>query len=100
MFLVYLESLNTLDTGSIAELIINNKRLNRQDFGQKILLPRQGDYLDGYCVDYNAMLMDKITNSSNSMVQERYISLSVRRKGIAESHSFLDRVAEDVNLPI
>ena len=30
------------------KLTINNKRLNRQDFEQKILLPRQDDYLDGY----------------------------------------------------
>ena len=86
MFLGYSELLNALDTGSTTKITINNKRLNRQDFEQKILLPRQNDYLDGYRAEYNAMLMDKVTDSSNSVVQERYITLSVHRKNIEEAH--------------
>ena len=96
MFLGYSELLNALDTGSTTKLTINNKRLNRQDFEQKILLPRQDDYLDGYRAEYNAMLLDKVTDSSNSVVQERYITLSVHRKNIDEARTFFDRVAADV----
>ena len=96
MFLGYSELLNALDTGSTTKLTINNKRLNRQDFEQKILLPRQDDYLDGYRAEYNAMLMDKVTDSSNSVVQERYITLSVHRKSIEEARAFFDRVTADV----
>ncbi len=96
MFQDYSELLNALDTGSTTKLTINNKRLNRQDFEQKILLPRQDDYLDGYRAEYNAMLMDKVTDSSNSVVQERYITLSVHRKNIEEARTFFDRVTADV----
>ena len=96
MFLGYSELLNALDTGSTTKLTINNKRLNRQDFEQKILLPRQDDYLDGYRAEYNAMLMDKVTDSSNSVVQERYITLSVHRKSVEEARTFFDRVTADV----
>ena len=96
MFLGYSELLNALDTGSTTKVTINNKRLNRQDFEQKILLPRQDDYLDGYRAEYNAMLMDKVTDSSNSVVQERYITLSVHRKTIEEARTFFDRVTADV----
>ena len=96
MFLGYSELLNALDTGSTTKLTINNKRLNRQDFEQKILLPRQDDYLDGYRAEYNTMLMDKVTDSSNSVVQERYITLSVHRKNIEEARTFFDRVTADV----
>ena len=46
--------------GSTTKLTINNKRLNRQDFEQKILLPRQNDYLDGYRAEYN----DSFRNST------------------------------------
>ena len=92
MFLGYSELLNALDTGSTTKLTINNKRLNRQDFEQKILLPRKDDFLDGYRAEYNAMLMDKVTDSSNSVVQERYITLSVHRKNIEEARTFFDRV--------
>ena len=96
MFLGYSELLNALDTGSTTKLTINNKRLNRQDFEQKILLPRHDDYLDGYRAEYNTMLMDKVTDSSNSVVQERYITLSVHRKSVEEARTFFDRVTADV----
>ena len=43
MFLNYSELLNALDTGSTTKFTINNKRLNRQNFEQEILLPRQDD---------------------------------------------------------
>ena len=92
----YSELLNALDTGSTTKITINNKRLNRENFQREILLPRQDDYLDGYRAEYNAMLMDKVTDSSNSVVQERYITLSVHRKSIEEARTFFDRVTADV----
>ena len=58
MFLGYSELLNALDTGSTTKITINNKRLDRENFRQEILLPRRDDYLDGYRAEYNAMLMD------------------------------------------
>ena len=96
MFLNYSELLNALDTGSTTKFTINNKRLNRQNFEQEILLPRRDDYLDGYRAEYNAMLTDKVTDSSNSVVQERYITMSVHRKNIGEARSFFDRVTADI----
>jgi len=96
MFLDYSELLNALDTGSTTKLTINNKRLNRQNFEQEILLPRRDDYLDGYRAEYNTMLMDKVTGASNSVLQERYITLSVHRKSVEEARAFFDRVTADV----
>ena len=96
MFLGYSELLNALDTGSTTKITINNKRLNRQNFEQEILIPRQDDYLDGYRAEYNSMLMDKVTDSSNSVVQERYVTLSAHRKNVEEARAFFDRVTADV----
>ena len=96
MFLGYSELLNALDTGSTTKITVNNKRLNRQNFEQEILIPRRDDYLDGYRAEYNSMLTDKVTDSSNSVVQERYITLSVHRKNIEEARTFFDRVTADV----
>lgn len=96
MFLGYSELLNALDAGSATKLTINNKHLNRQDFERKILLPRKDDYQDGYRAEYNAMPMDKVTDSSNSVVQERYVTLSVHRKSVEEARTFFDRVTADV----
>ena len=96
MFLGYSELLNALDAGSTTKITINNKRINRRNFEQEILLPRRCDALDGYRGEYNAMLMGKVTDSSNSMVQERYITLSAHRKSVEEARTFFDRVSADV----
>ena len=95
MFLNYSELLNALDTGSTTKITINNKRINRQNFEQDILIPPQGDYLDGFRAEYNAMLLDKVTDSSNSVVQERYITLSVHKKNVEEARTFFDRTVND-----
>ena len=63
MFLNYSELLNALDTGSTTKITINNKRLNRQNFEETILLPPRGDFLDGYRAEYNTMLTDKVTDA-------------------------------------
>ena len=41
MFLGYSELLNALDAGSTTKITINNKRINRRNFEQEILLPRK-----------------------------------------------------------
>ena len=96
MFLGYSELLNALDTGSTTKITINNKRLNRRNFEQEILIPPQGDHLDGGRSEYNAMLLDKVTDSSNSMVQERYVTVSAHKKTPEEARTFFDRVMNDV----
>ena len=96
MFLDYSELLNVLDAGSTTKITINNKRVNRENFEREILLPRRDDALDGYRAEYKAMLMDKVTDSSNSVTQERYITLSVHRKSVEEARTFFGRVVHDV----
>ena len=96
MFLGYSELLNALDCGSATKITINNKRLNRQDFADKMLLPLLGDNLDGYRNEYNAMLSEKVSGAVNSVVQERYITLSVHKKNIEEARVFFSRAVNDV----
>ena len=48
MFLEYSELLNALDSGATTKITINNRRLNRADFEQTILIPMAGDGLDKY----------------------------------------------------
>ena len=96
MFLGYSELLNALDTGSTTKITINNKSLNRSNFERDILLPLRGDRLDEERAEYNAMLLGKVTDSSNSVVQERYITLSAHRKSLEEARTFFDRAVNDV----
>lgn len=96
MFLDYSELLNALDTGATTKITINNKRVNRLDFEQSILVPMENEPLDGFRGEYNDMLLSKVTGASNSVTQERYITVSVHKKSIDEARTFFARVTNDV----
>ena len=81
MFLEYSELLNSLDSGATTKITINNRRLNKADFEQTILIPMADDGLDKYRKEYNKMLLDKATGA-NSIVQDKYVTVSVCKKNI------------------
>ena len=59
MFLEYSELLNSLDSGATTKITINNRRLNRLDFENNILIPMKGDSLDEYREEYNKILLER-----------------------------------------
>ena len=95
MFLDYADLLNSLDSGVSTKITINNRRLNQKDFEKSILLPEEGDDLDQYRAEYNQMLLDKATGAS-SMVQEKYLTITVHKKTIEEARSYFARVGSDL----
>lgn len=96
MFLDYSELLNALDSGASAKITINNRRLNKAEFEAALLLPMRQDGLDHFRKEYNDMLLSKVTGTSNSVVQERYITISVVKKNIAEARAYFSRVGTDL----
>ena len=70
-----------LDSGATTKITINNRRLNKADFEQTILIPMAEDDLDKYRREYNKMLLDKATGA-NSTVQDKYVTVSVCKKNI------------------
>ena len=95
MFLEYSELLNSFDSGATTKITINNRRLNRLDFEKTILIPLAGDELDEYREEYNKMLLDKATGA-NSIVQDKYITISVCRKSVEDARSYFARVGADL----
>jgi len=95
MFLEYSELLNSFDSGATTKITINNRRLNRLDFEETILLPLKGDELDVYREEYNKMLLEKATGA-NAIVQDKYITISVSKKNVEEARSYFARVGADL----
>ena len=95
MFLEYSELLNSLDSGATTKITINNRRLNKVDFEQTILIPMSDDGLDKYRKEYNKMLMDNATGA-NSIIQDKYVTISVNKKNIEEARSYFARVGADL----
>ena len=95
MFLEYSELLNALDSGATTKITINNRRLNKADFVQTILISMADDGLDKYRKEYNKMLLDKATGA-NSIVQDKYVTVSVCKKNIEEARNYFARVGADL----
>ena len=96
MFLDYSELLNALDSGSSAKITINNRRINKEEFEKSLLIPLKGDGLDKYREEYNEMLLSKVSGTSNSIYQERYLTVSVHKKNIDEARTYFARVGTDI----
>src|SRR5699024_10989376 len=75
MFLEYSELLNALDSGATTKITVNNRRLNKTDFEQTILIPMAEDGLDKYRKEYNRMLLDKADRKSTRL-NSSHVSIS------------------------
>lgn len=95
MFLAYSELLNSFDSGATTKITINNRRLNREDFEKSILIPMKEDGLDLYRKEYNAMLLEKATGA-DSVVQEKYVTVSAYKKTIEEARAYFARVGTEL----
>lgn len=96
MFLDYSELLNSLDTGATTKITINNRRINKIDFKKNILLKETGDELDKYRKEYNNMLVSQ-SKTSNEIVQEKIITISVYKNSIEEARSYFSRMGADLS---
>ena len=95
MFLEYAELLNSFDSGATTKITINNRRIYKQDFEKSTLIPLCDDELDKYREEYNLMLMDKATGA-NSIVQDKYITISVNKKNIDDARTYFARVGAEL----
>lgn len=90
MFLDYSSLLNSLDTGAITKITINNRRINKLDFEKTILLKDANDELDKYRHEYNQMLINQAKNA-NEIVQEKIITISVYKDSVEEARNYFTR---------
>ena len=96
MFLDYSELLNALDSGASAKITIYNRRINKAEFERSVLLPDKDDGLDEYRHEFNQMLTAQVTGISNSIVRERYLTVSVVKHNADEARSYFARVGTDL----
>lgn len=95
MFLKYSELLNSLDPCSTCKITILNRKFNKVDFEQDVKIPLANDGLDGYREEYNEMLMDKALGS-NSIIQEKYFTISINKRNVDEARSYFNRTSADL----
>ncbi|MBQ9024407.1 MAG: DUF87 domain-containing protein [Bacilli bacterium] len=95
MFLKYSDLLNSLDTGATSKITISNRRINKTDFKNKVLLKKHDDDLNRFRDEYNKMLLEK-ADLGNGIIQEKYITISVFKKNIEEARNYFSRISADL----
>ena len=95
MIRLYIQLLNSLDSGSVTQILVANSRLNRLDFERNTLIPMRNDEHDLYRSEVNYM-MNSHAASANSIIQDRYVTISVSRKTIEDARLYFARVGADL----
>lgn len=96
MFLSYAALVNSLDCGATTKITINNRHLNRKNFEDAVLMKMEFDGLDHFRDEYNEVIMDKAT-AGNGIIQEKYVTVSVCKKNIAEARAYFTRVGAELS---
>ena len=95
MFIDYSDLLNSLDTGAMAKITINNRRINKLDFEKTILLDMKDDGLDKYRKEYNQMLINQ-AKEANEIIQEKILTISIYKKSVEEARNYFNRVGSEL----
>ncbi len=94
-FMKYSAMLNSLDTGAVTKITINNRRMDRREIARDILLKSRDDRLNEYRKEYNRMLADRALGQS-AMVQDKYITLTVFKNTIEDARAYFSRVGGEL----
>ena len=97
MFLKYSEILNSLDSGAVSKITVNNRRMDRREIARDILLPSRNDRLDEYRKEYNRILLEKAL-ATTSMVQDKYLTISVFKNSIEDARTYFARVGAELQM--
>lgn len=98
IFSRYCEFLNYFDPSINVQITINNKRIDKEDFKNKILLyiPQSDDGLNKYRQEYNQMLIDKALKGKNGIIREKYLTFSCKANNYEQAVQVLSRVESDI----
>ena len=100
IFINYGKLLNMFGPSVKAQMTIFNKNIDIEKFKKDILLKMKGDELDKYRKESNDILLSKLTEGKNSVIQEKYLTLSIEADNIEVATSTFARLDGEVSTTI
>ena len=97
LFRKYSEMLNTFDPFIEYQFSIYNRKIDKDEFENNVLLKLMGDELDEYRIVQNDMLRQK-AKLGNNIIQEKYITISVIKKDIEEARLVFSRIYTEIGV--
>lgn len=96
MFLNYMQILNSFECEMFVKISILNSKMNEQNIENNIKIDDEKDKLDKLRKEYNR-LIDEGTKSSNGIIQEKYITITIKKKNLAEARTSFRRITVELN---
>ena len=96
IFSRYCEILNYFSPEINVQITIHNRRIDIEDFKQKMLFPMRNDGKDDLRVEYNTMLENKALQGQNSIVREKYITFGITAESYDVAYPALLRIETDL----
>ena len=93
--LKYAEILSSLDTDTVVQITINDRKMDMQEFENSVLLPMKDDGLDRLRVEYNNIMLNTV-EESHKKVRELYITISAKKNCYEEARSFFKQIENDL----
>ena len=94
-FHIYSALLNAQKSGCYAQITICNHSLDRKRFAASVLLPEREDGRGRYRKEYNQFLLEQAIGE-DTIVQERYLTISDRFKTPEDARMGLGRAGADL----
>ena len=86
MFLDYMQILNSFECEMLVKISILNSKMNEQNIENNIKIENEKDKLDRLRSEYNR-LIDEGAKTSNGIVQEKYITITIKKKNLEEART-------------
>jgi hypothetical protein len=96
MLKAYCALVNSLDSSATAKITIHNRRMRRSSVQQDGWIPYAQDDLDCLREEYNQALTSQVTGA-DAYCQDKYITITVSRRGIEDARSYFSRIGADLN---
>lgn len=96
MFLDYMQILNSFECEMLVKISILNSKMNEQNIENNIKIENEKDKLDRLRSEYNR-LIDEGAKTSNGIVQEKYITITIKKKNLEEARTAFRRITVELN---
>lgn len=96
MFMKFGQLLNSFDPTVNFEITVNQKNINMEDFEEQTMLPLQDDELDPLRIERNNTMRKKISEGKNSLVKEKYLTVSVTADTLEDAERTFVRLDRDI----
>ena len=97
LFARWCETLSYCDSSMHLQINIVNRRIDKENFRESMLMPLQNDSLDTFRSEMNEMLMDKALEGQNNIVREKYATFSTSADSYEDAKRNLARIEGDLS---